>query len=348
MQVKEFHYDLPGELIAQEPLERREDSRMMVLDRTSGDVSDEHTRDILKHLREGDLIVINDTRVIPARVRGRRADTGGKVELLFLEPVSGDCWEAFYKASGRAREGMRIVVGDSRFVLLINEVLPGGKVAVSLENGADVRTALDYAGEPPLPPYISRADEDGRLRSLDSERYQTVYARSPGAIAAPTAGLHFTDSLLEQAVGMGVEVVPVTLHVGPGTFVPVRSDRVEMHDMEAERYEVSEGTARAINLAKDEGRRVIAVGTTTVRTLESVGDKNGRIVSGAGRTSLFIYPSYDFKVVDAFLTNFHLPESTLLMLVCAFAGTEYTLDAYRRAIDSGYRFYSYGDCMLIT
>ncbi len=347
MRVDSFHYDLPEELIAQKPLERREDSRMMVLERGSGNVLHEHAGDIVKHLREGDVIVVNDTRVIPARIRGRRADTGGRVELLFIEPAGGKRWKAMYKASRRARCGIRVVAGEGRFTFLVEGVAPGGAVEVSVEDGADVETALLCEGEPPLPPYIRRAANDRMLESIDSDRYQTVYARAPGAIAAPTAGLHFTESILDQIRALGVKVAPVTLHVGPGTFVPVRTDSVEMHDMEAERYEMPEDTARAVNLAKDEGRRVVAVGTTSVRTLESVADESGHIAPGSGRTRLFIYPGYDFRVVDAMLTNFHLPESTLLMLVCAFAGKEYALSAYRKAIESGYRFYSYGDCMFI-
>ncbi|MFW5871133.1 MAG: tRNA preQ1(34) S-adenosylmethionine ribosyltransferase-isomerase QueA [Verrucomicrobiota bacterium] len=347
MRVDSFHYHLPSELIAQKPLERREDSRMMILDRGSGNVLHEHAGDIAGHLSEGDVVVVNDTRVIPARVRGRRSDTGGRVELLFIEPAGGKRWKAMYKASRRARRGIRIVAGEGRFTFLVEDVAPGGTVEVSADDGADVETALRSEGEPPLPPYIRRAAKDRMLASIDSERYQTVYARAPGAIAAPTAGLHLTEAIFDEIKTLGARVAPVTLHVGPGTFVPVRTENVEMHDMEAERYEVPEDTARAVNLAKDEGRRVVAVGTTSVRTLESVADESGYIASGAGRTRLFIYPGYEFRVVDAMLTNFHLPESTLLMLVCAFAGKEHALAAYRQAIESGYRFYSYGDCMLI-
>jgi len=355
MQTAEFDYDLPDELIAQTPAPQRDESRLLVLHRHTGMIEHRVFRDILNFLAHGDLLVLNDSRVIPARLRGRATKTGGKFEILLLEQLERNLWQALVRPAKRARIGMQITVSNNIGTEATAEIVAkerAGQCLVRFTNVQDIAGVLDRLGDVPLPPYIRRA----RAKSLpeDRTRYQTVYARADGSVAAPTAGLHFTETLLEQVKAKGVEVRFVTLHIGLGTFAPVRATKLEAHRMHDERYELSPETAAAINEAKKTSRRVVAVGTSTVRVLESVASETGGLLApGTGRTSLFIYPPFRFKVVDALITNFHLPRSTLLMLVSAFAapgqttGRDLILRAYREAIALRYRFYSYGDAMLI-
>lgn len=339
MKVSDYDYELPPESIARYPAQRRDRSRLLVLNRSSGDVTHHTFRDILTLLQPGDMLALNDTRVIPARLTGA-APGGGRVELLLLEPTGEDRWRAIGRPGRRLRPGCEVEFGDGRLRAVVRETEDEGVRIVALDYEGDLLEVLDSIGEPPLPPYIDRDAEE-----LDRERYQTVYAREPGAVAAPTAGLHFTEKLLDEMRGMGVEIGYVTLHVGLGTFRPVRVERVEEHEMHSEFFRVPEEFAEMAN--RREGR-LVAVGTTVTRTLESVADDSGRIYPGSGRTELFIYPGYEFRAVEAMITNFHLPRSTLLMMVSAFAGgRERVLDAYREALAHGYRFYSYGDAMLI-
>jgi S-adenosylmethionine:tRNA ribosyltransferase-isomerase len=346
MKVADFDYTLPPARIAQFPAATREDARLLVLSRDSGTTSHGSIRDLTRHLARGDLLVVNDTRVFPARLLGRRVPSGGTVECLLLARLDEERWEALMHPGQKLRPGGRVVFErDGR--VLEGEVLERrffGRRVIRLwaAGGRDVDDAIEAIGHVPLPPYIHRPDE-----ALDRERYQTVYATRRGSVAAPTAGLHLTDALFRQLETNGVERVAVTLHVGYGTFKPVRADFVEEHHVDAERFVVSEEAASAINTARGQGRRIVAVGTTTTRTLESAVDPDGRIRPGSGETDLFIRPGHQFRVVSGLLTNFHLPRSSLLMLVCAFAGREPTLAAYREAVERGYRFYSYGDAMLI-
>jgi S-adenosylmethionine:tRNA ribosyltransferase-isomerase len=357
--VAAFDFELPPELIAQEPLPERDASRLLVLPRQglAPDLQHRMVRDLPRLLRRGDLLVVNDARVIPARLRGHKADTGGKVELLLVEPLAaaiasqppaaspafpsrpdeeGVLWLAIGQASKPLRAGARITVQDA--TLTIVEARGEGQFVVRLPaEGAALWDFLDRAGELPLPPYIEH-----KPGSADLERYQTIYARERGAVAAPTAGLHFTSRLFEELGAAGVEIAPITLHVGPGTFLPVRAQRTEDHRMHRERYEVPDATAAAIGATTARGGSVIAVGTTALRTLEASGGR-----AGPGATDLFITPGYAFKVADGLFTNFHLPKSTLLMLVSSFAGLDRTLSAYREAVARRYRFFSYGDAMLI-
>ncbi len=333
MDVEEFDYQLPEELIAQEPLPERDASRLLLLPRRSGPVRHARVRDLPDLLRAGDVLVVNDARVIPARLHGRKEGTGGKVELLLVEPLAGGDWLALGQASKPLREGARVEVLGSAIEIV--QVREGGELVVRLPvAGDELWSFLDRAGEVPLPPYIRHAPGE-----TDRERYQTVFARQRGAVAAPTAGLHFTPALIEALGARGIAVARITLHVGPGTFLPVRARRVEDHRMHRERYFVPAETAQALARAG----RVVAVGTTALRTLEA---SAGR--PGPGATDLFITPGYDFQVVDALFTNFHLPKSTLLMLVAAFAGLDRIRAAYREAIAERYRFFSYGDAMLIA
>jgi S-adenosylmethionine:tRNA ribosyltransferase-isomerase len=346
MDVRDFDFDLPPELIAQEPPPRRGDSRLLVLRRTTGALLDGTVHQLPHLLSSGDLLVVNNTRVFPARLLGRRVPSGGAVECLLLGRVDDDRWEALVHPGQKLKPGARVVFDGRR--PLHGEVLErrfSGRRLMRLwrEDGGDVDAVVDEIGHVPLPPYIRRPD-----RADDRERYQTVFARSRGSIAAPTAGLHFTRDLLDAVAEAGVEVVEITMHVGYGTFQPVRTERVEDHRLHAERYDVSAAAAEAITDALREQRRVIAVGTTTVRTLESVALQNeGRIVAGGGWTDLFIYPGFRFSVISGLVTNFHLPLSSLLMLVAAFAGREQVLRAYRHAVENRYRFYSYGDAMIV-
>jgi len=343
MKVSDFDYKLPKELIAKFPVEPRDSARLMVLYRDSGKIEHRIFRDIAEYLKEGDVLVLNDTKVIPARLFGR-LETGGKVELLLIRQPLPNVWEVMAKPARKLKEGKRIIF-DEELEGIVKGYAGEGKrlVEFNVKGNKDFMEKLEEVGHIPLPPYIEREE-----RPEDKEKYQTVFAQKPGAVAAPTAGLHFTKELLEKLKSKGVIIKTVTLHVGPGTFKPVKVEKVEEHKMDYETYNVPEETAEEINRAKSEGRRVVAVGTTVVRTLESAADEKGKVKAGEDSTNLFIYPGYKFKVIDALITNFHLPRSTLIMLVSAFAGRERILNAYREAVKEGYRFYSYGDAMFIV
>ena len=340
MDVKDFYYDLPEELIAQDPLEKRSNSRLMVLDKKSGDVYHRHFYDIKEYLKPGDCLVVNNTKVIPARLYGSRESTGGKVEILLLKRVSDDVWETLVKPGKKARVGDRIEFGEGLLKAEIIDVVEEGNRLVRFEYEGIFEEILDQLGQMPLPPYITH-------ELKDKDRYQTVYAKYDGSAAAPTAGLHFTKELLQEIKDMGVNIAEVTLHVGLGTFRPVKVENVLDHHMHSEFYMISQEAADMINATKDNGGRVISVGTTSTRTLESAADENGRLTAKSGWTEIFIYPGYKFKVIDALITNFHLPESTLVMLVSALAGREHVLAAYAKAVEEKYRFFSFGDAMLI-
>lgn len=347
MRTSDFDYHLPPELIAQEPVEPRDAARMMVLHRATRKIEHCIFRDLPQFVDPGDVLVVNNTRVIPARLLGKKEGTGGKVEILLLEEIAPSVWAVLLRARRRPRSGARIVIGNGELVGVVIETYPDGQARVRFECGGDFYTLLDKHGLPPLPPYIRRPVITPAQTAADRDHYQTIYASVPGAVAAPTAGLHFTEAVLQQLRQKGVDYVEITLHVGLGTFQPVKVENVERHVMHDERYEVSASAAERIQQARQNGGRVIAVGTTTVRTLETVADENGQIRPGSGRTGLFIRPGYKFRVVERLLTNFHLPRSTLLMLVCAFAGYDFVMQAYQEAVKERYRFYSYGDCMLI-
>jgi S-adenosylmethionine:tRNA ribosyltransferase-isomerase len=340
MKLEDFDYLLPQELIAQEPVEPRDSSRLLVLERESGRLRHEVFYDIVKFLRAGDLLVVNDTRVIPARLFGIREDTGGIIEVLLLTRKTLDTWEVLTKPGRRARIGRHFVFGDGELKSEVVDIAESGNRIMRFFFDGSFETILERLGNIPLPPYIKRELED-------TERYQTVYSKELGSVAAPTAGLHFTTGLFSVLHDMGVHTVSVTLHVGLGTFRPVHVETIEEHKMHSEYYKVSSDAAHMVNTAKEEGRRVIAVGTTSVRILETVSDPTGRLASGEGWTDIFIYPGHEFRCVDGLITNFHLPKSTLLMLVSAFVGTKNVLNAYHEAICSRYRFFSFGDAMLI-
>ena len=351
MKTSDFDYALPPELIAQVPPKERGTSRMMVLHRSDGAIEHRHVGDIVDYLDPADLMVFNDTRVFAARAFGRWEDTPGRVEVLFVEPsgLRPGAWTALCRSSRPMKPGraMLLAGGEIRATVLERSARDG-HVDLALEYDGDFFEILDRTGVPPVPPYIRRGPGDPRV-GLDRERYQTVYARETGAVAAPTAGLHFSEELLRRIDETGARRAFVTLHVGPGTFRPVKTDTVETHVMDSERYEVPERTAALWRETRANGGRVFAVGSTSVRTLETVASEHGgRIEACAGRSSIFIYPPYRFAAVDAMLTNFHLPKSTLLMMVSAFAGRERVLAAYAEAIREKYRFYSYGDCMLMV
>ena len=363
MLTSDFDFQLPPECIAQVPPPVRTASRMLVVHRASGRLEHRGILDLGEYLRAGDVLVLNDTRVIPARLLGRRGDTGGRVEVFLLEPAGEGRWEALYHASGRARAGLVLNLGDGHIDGVIERVIKGGRVLVALRavgipagTAGSMEAALEAHGRVPVPPYMHREAGADARDTLDRERYQTVYARAPGAVAAPTAGLHFTNELLAALQQQGVAIARLTLHVGPGTFKPVKAERLEEHTMEAERYEITEEAAAVINQARAQGGRVVAVGSTSVRTLETVAQEHGAVAAAAGRSTLFIHPPFAFRAVDVMLTNFHLPRSTLLMMVSAFAeagnaspsGRELALATYAEAIREGYRFYSYGDCMLLV
>lgn len=342
MRLEDFSFELPPDQIAQTPANDREASRLMVLDRAKGAVTETIFTDIVSRFRRGDLLVLNDTRVFPARLHGSK-ESGGKVELLLVRRIAGtlEDWVCMTKSSKPPREGSVFHFDDGVFAVVLNRE-QDQYWRLRFSGCEDFAAWLERVGRLPLPPYIRRQDDD-----YDRERYQTVYARSEGSVAAPTAGLHFTPGILTALEAKGVEIRRLTLHVGPGTFLPVRVEDVRQHRMHLERFTISPETAQAVNRAKDEGRRVIAVGTTTTRTLEYFLDRHGRLKSGSGETDLFIYPGFRFRVIDGLVTNFHLPHSTLLMLVAALGGKGFVLQAYRRAVDSNFRFFSYGDCMLI-
>lgn len=339
MKKSDFYYELPDELIAQTPLEKRDSSRMLILDKTTGAVSHSHFYNILDHLSEGDLLVMNNSRVLPARIFGVRKDTGATVEFLLLKQVENNKWETLVKPGKKAKPGtefdfMGIMKG------YVEDIGKEGVRIVRFEAEESIYTALDKIGQMPLPPYIKET-------LTDKERYQTVYSDPVGSAAAPTAGLHFTDELLEKIRAKGIKTAFVTLHVGLGTFRPVKEDEITDHIMHSEHYELPEETVKLIEETKSSGGRVIAVGTTTTRTLESVARDKGKLVPCDGWTDIFIYPPYEFKVLDGLITNFHLPESTLIMLVSAFAGYDNTLNAYNEAVKERYRFFSFGDSMMI-
>lgn len=340
MNVKDYDYDLPEELIAQDPLEDRSSSRLMVLDRQTGDVEHRHFTDILEYLHPGDCLVINNTKVIPARLFGVKEDTQAKIEVLLLKRKENDIWETLVKPGKKAKPGTKLVFGDGLLTAEVVDVVEEGNRLIQFHYDGIFEEILDQLGQMPLPPYITH-------QLKDKNRYQTVYAKYDGSAAAPTAGLHFTKELLQKVKDMGVDIAEVTLHVGLGTFRPVKVENVLDHHMHSEFYMVSQEAADKINRAKESGRRVIAVGTTSTRTLEAAADENGRLHETSGWTEIFIYPGYQFKVIDALITNFHLPQSTLVMLVSALAGREHVLHAYEIAVKERYRFFSFGDAMLI-
>lgn len=340
MKVADFYYDLPQELIAQHPLEDRTGSRLLVYNRDMQRIEHRHFKDIIEYLKKGDCLVVNDTKVIPARLLGQRMDTGGKMEFLLIDRKKEDIWEVMVNPGRRAAIGRKFVFGDGALIAEVLERTEAGTRIVSFEYEGLFEEVLDKIGIMPLPPYIHE--------SLgDRDRYQTVYAKHDGSAAAPTAGLHFTPKLLEVIRHRGVNIANITLHVGIGTFRPVKVEDIEDHNMHSESYHVTQKAANTINKTRESGGRVIAVGTTSCRTLEAVSDDIGKIHAGYGRTDIFIYPGYQFKIVDALITNFHLPESTLLMLVAALTGREEILRVYAEAIDRRYRFFSFGDAMFI-
>ena len=359
MRTADFVFDLPTELIAQFPTEQRDESRLLVVDRASGNLEHKNFRDILNYFRAGDVLVLNNSRVIPARLRGTNSETGGAFEILLLEENSTNDWWAMMKPGKRAKVGTQVQITHhaprtttSQIIATVTAINSEGHRRLQFSSTENILNDLDALGELPLPPYIER--DQNNLPSSDKERYQTVFAKPAGSVAAPTAGLHFTEKLLAEIRALGVEIHFVTLHVGLGTFAPVKADTLAEHVMHEERYDISESTENAVNTAKSECRRVIAIGTTSVRVLESsAAEHDGKIKSGSGRTKIFIFPPRQFRVVNLLLTNFHLPCSTLLMLVSAFAapgemcGREMILSTYAEAVRERYRFFSYGDAMLL-
>jgi S-adenosylmethionine:tRNA ribosyltransferase-isomerase len=342
MNTNDFDFELPDELIAQTPLEVRDSSRLLILDRKNKSMTDSHFDSILDQLQPGDALVMNNTRVLPARLYGEKPETHGHVELLLLKNTQADQWEVLAKPAKRLRVGAQISFGDGRLMATVLEELEhGGRIVEFSYNGIFLEV-LESLGEMPLPPYIHE-------KLKDRDRYQTVYAKENGSAAAPTAGLHFTKELLELIEAKGVKLVYLTLHVGLGTFRPVSVDNLDEHEMHSEYYQLSQEAADTLNQVKENGGRVVAVGTTSIRTLETIGNKfDGKLAADSGWTSIFIKPGYQFKVVDAFSTNFHLPKSTLVMLVSAFAGKDFVLEAYRHAVDEKYRFFSFGDAMFLS
>ncbi len=341
MKTSDFYYDLPKELIAQTPVEPRDSSRLLILGRNNGEIEHKHFYDIIEYLHEGDLLVVNDSRVLPARIFGIKEETGARVEFLLLKQISGNKWETLCKPGKKAKEGTKFSFGDGLLKATVVEVKDDGNRVVDFECDENFFAALDKIGQMPLPPYITE-------ELKDKERYQTVYSHELGSAAAPTAGLHFTKELMDRIREKGINIASVTLHVGLGTFRPVKVDDVTNHKMHSEHYEVPEETAKLIKQTKENGGRVIAVGTTSCRTLESVATQYGEIIACDGFTDIFIYPGYKFKVLDGLITNFHLPESTLIMLVSAFAGFDNVMNAYKNAVDKKYRFFSFGDAMFIS
>ncbi|WP_110111463.1 tRNA preQ1(34) S-adenosylmethionine ribosyltransferase-isomerase QueA [Bacillus sp. CGMCC 1.16541] len=341
MKVDLFDFHLPEELIAQTPLEQRDASRLMVLNKKTGDIEHRSFHDVLSYLKEGDCLVLNNTRVLPARLFGTKEDTGANIEVLLLKQMEGDTWETLIKPAKRVKEGTVISFGDGRLKATCVETSDQGGRLLEFTYDGIFYEVLDSLGEMPLPPYIKE-------RLDDRERYQTVFAREQGSAAAPTAGLHFTEEILEELKNKGVHIAFLTLHVGLGTFRPVSVDNIDEHDMHAEFYQVSEGTAQLLNEVRENGGRIVSVGTTSTRTLETIASENdGKFVAASGWTSIFIFPGYEFKAIDGMITNFHLPKSTLIMLVSALAGREHVLHAYNTAVEERYRFFSFGDAMLI-
>ncbi len=348
MKTSDFDFHLPPELIAQHPPERREDARLLVLDRESGKVRHRDFPEIVEYFRPGDLLVLNDTRVIPARLLGKRSVTGGKAEVLLLSPLEDGGWEALVRPARRTRPGTEIEFGAG-LQATVRERREGGGVILDFSGGGDILPALEELGFPPLPPYIKRdlKDYPGELRARDRVRYQTVFARQPGAVAAPTAGLHFTPGIIDSLRRKGVEIAFITLSVGYGTFGPVKTEEIEDHSLHSEDFQIPKETVDLVNGLQETGGRLWVVGTTVVRALESGAARTGRLDPTEGSTDIFIYPGYEFKLKYNLLTNFHLPGSTLIMLVSALAGREKILKAYAEAVKEKYRFYSYGDAMLI-
>lgn len=341
MKKEDFYFELPEELIAQDPLEDRSSSRLLVLDKHTGQVEHRIFRDVLDYLEEGDCLVINDTKVLPARLIGSRVGTDAKIEVLLLKRMENDTWETLVKPGKKAKVGTRISFGEGLLVGEVVDIVEEGNRLIRFEYQGIFEEILDRLGQMPLPPYITH-------QLKDKNRYQTVYATHTGSAAAPTAGLHFTPELLKKIEEKGVKIARVTLHVGLGTFRPVKVDNILDHHMHSEFYQIEKEAAEKINSTKEQGKRVICVGTTSCRTIESAADENGRLRETSGFTDIFIYPGYQFKVLDSLITNFHLPESTLVMLVSALAGREHVLAAYQQAIEERYRFFSFGDAMLIT
>jgi S-adenosylmethionine:tRNA ribosyltransferase-isomerase len=339
MNVSEFNYILPEELIAQHPSEVRDESRLMVLDKTNKTIEHKVFKDILEYLQPGDCLVRNNTKVIPARLYGKK-ETGANVEFLLLNQINGDVWESIVRPGNKLHIGTKVSFGDGLLQAEVLDILPGGTRKVEFHYNGIFNEILDKIGLMPLPPYIHE-------RLKEKERYQTVYAKYEGSAAAPTAGLHFTNELLEKIKEKGIDIANVTLHVGIGTFRPVKEEKVEDHEMHSEHFYIKQEDADKINKAKQNGGRIIAVGTTSCRVLESIADENGKVCATEGNTNIFIYPGYKFKCLDALITNFHLPQSTLLMLVSALAGKEYIMQAYEEAVKEKYHFFSFGDAMLI-
>ncbi|HAT4114983.1 TPA: tRNA preQ1(34) S-adenosylmethionine ribosyltransferase-isomerase QueA [Clostridium perfringens] len=340
MKVSDFYFELPEELIAQYPLEKRDSSRLMVLDKKTGEIEHRKFHDILEYLNEGDTLVLNNTRVLPARLIGEKEETGGKIEFLLLKRIEGDKWECLAKPGRKAKVGTVFTFGEGKLKAIVREIGEEGNRIIEFKYDGIFEQVLDELGQMPLPPYIHEKLED-------KERYQTVYSKEKGSAAAPTAGLHFTEELLKEIKDKGVNIAYLTLHVGLGTFRPVKVDDVNNHVMHSEYYHLDKENAELINKTKEAGKRVIAVGTTSSRTLETIGDENGRVREQSGLTDIFIYPGYKFKIVDNLITNFHLPESTLIMLVSALAGQDNIMNAYNTAVKEKYRFFSFGDSMFI-
>lgn len=339
MNVSDFYYDLPEELIAQTPIEKRDESRLMVLDKKSKTIEHRHFKNIIEYLEPGDVLVRNNTKVIPARLYGEK-ETGAKVEFLLLNNIEKDIWECIVRPGNKLHIGTKVIFGNGLLIAEVLDTMPGGTRKVEFHYEGIFNEILDKIGLMPLPPYIHESLKE-------KERYQTVYAKYEGSAAAPTAGLHFTPELLEKIQKKGVEIANVTLHVGIGTFRPVKEETVENHEMHSEHFYIKQEDAEKINKAKKEGHRVIAVGTTSCRVLESIADENGYVEATEGDTQIFIYPGYKFKCLDALITNFHLPQSTLVMLVSALAGKDYIMEAYNEAVKEKYRFFSFGDAMFI-
>ncbi|MCD3349887.1 tRNA preQ1(34) S-adenosylmethionine ribosyltransferase-isomerase QueA [Clostridium botulinum D/C] len=340
MKVKDFDFYLPEELIAQHPMEKRDESRLMVVDRKSGHIEHKIFKDILGYFNEGDCLVLNNTRVLPARLIGEKENTGGKIEFLLLKRIEGDRWETLVKPGKKAKVGARFVFGLGELKAEVKGMSEDGSRIIEFEYEGIFEEVLDKLGQMPLPPYITEKLDD-------KERYQTVYSKEKGSAAAPTAGLHFTKELLKEIEKKGVKIAFVTLHVGLGTFRPVKVEYIEEHHMHSEYYTMLKETADIINETKKNGGKIIAVGTTSCRTLETIADENGRVRETSGWTDIFMYPGYKFKIVDRLITNFHLPQSTLLMLVSAFSSRENIMNAYKEAVDEKYRFFSFGDAMFL-
>ncbi|MCG7338528.1 tRNA preQ1(34) S-adenosylmethionine ribosyltransferase-isomerase QueA [Staphylococcus sp. ACRSN] len=340
MDIEAFDYHLPETLIAQTPLKNRDESRLLVLGKHSGDIEHRQFKNVIEYLNEGDTLVLNDTRVMPARLFGLKEDTGAKVEMLMLTQIEGNDWEVLLKPAKRIKVGNKLSFGEGKIIAeCIEELDQGGRIMRLYYDGI-LQERLDELGEMPLPPYIKE-------RLDDQERYQTVYAKESGSAAAPTAGLHFTDELLQQIKDKGINIAFVTLHVGLGTFRPVSVDNIDDHEMHSEYYQINQKTADLLNATKENGKRIISVGTTSTRTLETIMQSNDTFVAQSGWTDIFIYPGFEYKAIDGLITNFHLPKSTLVMLVSAFSSRDYIIKAYQEAVDLKYRFFSFGDAMLI-